>query len=47
MNFSDWSLAGGFLKLVGLVGPIDGHRFVELQNRYVLAFFDRHLRSVD
>jgi predicted dienelactone hydrolase len=45
MNFTDWSLAGGFMKLIGVVGPIDGRRFVELENRYVLAFFDRHLKG--
>lgn len=44
-NFSDWSLVGGFLKLMGITGPINGHRFLEIQNNYVGSFFDRYLRN--
>lgn len=44
-NFSDWSLVGGFLKLIGITGPINGHRFLEIQNNYVGSFFDRYLRN--
>ena len=46
-NFSDWSLVGPFLKLSGMIGPIDGHRFLDIQNHYVLSFFDRHLKELE
>lgn len=42
-NFSDWSLVGRFLRLIGVIGPIDGHRLLKIQNSYVLSFFDKHL----
>ncbi len=46
-NFSDWSLVGPFLKLSGIIGSIDGQRFLEIQNRYVGSFFDRYLKDGD
>jgi hypothetical protein len=46
-NFSDWSLVGPFLRLSGIIGSIDGHRFLEIQNRYVGSFFDRYLKNMD
>lgn len=46
-NFSDWSLVGGFLRLIGITGPIKGHRFLEIQNHYVGSFFDRYLKDLD
>ena len=46
-NFTDLSLAGPFMQLVGLNGSIDGREFVKIQNEYVLAFFNKHLRNVD
>ncbi len=42
-NFTDLSLGGPFLKLIGLIGSIDGNRFIKIQNEYVLAFFDKYL----
>jgi len=44
-NFTDWSLTGGYMKLMGLVGPINGKRFLQIQNEYVLAFFNQHLKG--
>jgi hypothetical protein len=46
-NFSDWSLVGPFLKFMGIIGPIDGHRFLEIQNSYVGSFFDLYLKNGD
>jgi hypothetical protein len=46
-NFSDWSLVGKFLQLIGITGPIEGERILEIQNRYVVAFFDRYLKQME
>ena len=46
-NFSDWSLVGPFLRLSGMIGPINGHRFLDIQNHYVLSFFNQHLKGLD
>jgi predicted dienelactone hydrolase len=44
-NFSDWSLVGGYLKIMGMTGPIKGKRCLEIQARYVCSFFDRYLKE--
>jgi hypothetical protein len=44
-NFTDWSLMGGLMKLDGSLGPINGERFLQIQNEYVLAFFNQHLKG--
>jgi len=46
-NFSDWSLVGGLLRISGMTGPINGHRFLEIQNQYVLSFFNLYLKGAD
>jgi len=46
-NFTDLSLAGPFLEMIGLIGPISGDEFIRIQNAYVLAFFDKHLKGVE
>jgi len=46
-NFTDLSLAGPFLKLIGLIGSINGERFIKIQNDYVLAFFNKHLKGLE
>ena len=46
VNFTDFSLMGGkLIKLSGSFGPIDGKRFLKIQNDYVLAFFNRCLKG--
>jgi hypothetical protein len=45
VNFTDWSLMGGLMKLDGSLGPINGERFLQIQNEYVLAFFNQHLKG--
>jgi predicted dienelactone hydrolase len=44
-NFSDFSLLGGINKLSGNIGPINGKRFLIIQNDYVLAFFNQYLKG--
>jgi predicted dienelactone hydrolase len=44
-NFSDFSLLGGMNKLLGNIGPINGKRFLKIQNDYVLAFFNQYLKG--
>ena len=44
-NFSDFSLLGGINKLQGNIGPINGKRFLKIQNDYVLAFFNQYLKG--
>ena len=46
-NFSDWALVGPFLRISGMIGPINGHRFLNIQNHYVLSFFDRYLKGLE
>ena len=46
-NFSDWSLVGTFLQLSGVIGPIKGSLCLEIQNTYILSFFDRYLKEID
>jgi hypothetical protein len=45
-NFGDPSLYGGLLEGFGEGGTIDGKRMAEIQNVYVLTFFDKHLRGM-
>lgn len=44
-NFTDFSLLGGLNKLQGNIGPINGKRFLKIQNEYVLAFFNQYLKG--
>jgi pimeloyl-ACP methyl ester carboxylesterase len=43
-NFSDLTYIP-FLKMMGLIGPIDGERAGTIIKAYTLAFFDRYLKS--
>jgi len=49
LNFSDFSLygRGSLIRLLGIVGPINGSRCLRIQNEYILAFFDKHLKGQD
>jgi hypothetical protein len=44
-NFTDWSLLPGINKSQGNIGPINGKRFLKIQNDYVLAFFNKYLKG--
>ncbi len=43
MNFADYALMFSPLRLLGLLGPIDGSRGLEITRAYVRAFFDTYL----
>ncbi len=50
LNFSDISIPG-YASMFSLppeaLGRINGRRCLDIQNRYVLAFFDKHLKGMD
>jgi predicted dienelactone hydrolase len=46
-NYADLSLTGGFQKLTGQLGTIDGKRCIRIISDYVLAFFDKHLKGIE
>lgn len=46
-NFSDWSLVGRFLKIIGVTGPMNGKQCLKIQQQYIRSFFDRYLKESD
>ncbi|MGI8838984.1 MAG: alpha/beta hydrolase family protein [Pyrinomonadaceae bacterium] len=46
-NYSDFSLFSPDYRKVGILGSIDGARMEGIMNDYVLAFFDKYLKSKD
>jgi dienelactone hydrolase len=45
-NFCDMSMATKYIKLEGIVGPIDGERFLSIMNYYVRTFFDKFVKEL-
>jgi hypothetical protein len=45
-NFCDMTLAKKYVKLDGIVGPIDGEKFLKIMEYYVQAFFDKYVKGV-
>jgi hypothetical protein len=45
-NFCDMTLAKKYFKLEGIVGPIDGEKFLKIIEYYVRAFFDKHVKGL-
>ena len=45
-NFSDISIWGKLFKMQ-MLGKIDGKRSLQIQNKYVLAFFEKYLNGID
>lgn len=45
-NFSDYAAYFSPLQLLGLLGPIDGMRGLQITRAYIRAFFDTYLNSV-
>lgn len=45
-NFCDMTLAKKHIKLEGIVGPIDGEKFLNIMNYYVRAFFDKYVKEL-
>jgi dienelactone hydrolase len=47
-NFTDYAVEfSPALKLLGMLGPIDGRRGLQISSAYVLAFFDASLKEGD
>ena len=44
-NFSDISIWGKLFRMQ-MLGKIDGERCLHIQNRYILAFFEKYLKSI-
>jgi dienelactone hydrolase len=45
-NFEDLALAKKYIKLDGIVGPIDGEKFFNITKYYVRTFFDKYVKEV-
>jgi predicted dienelactone hydrolase len=45
-NFSDVSVWGELFRMQ-MLGKIDGERCLQIQNRYIHAFFEKHLKGID
>jgi len=45
-NLSDISIWGKLFKMQ-MLGKIDGERCLNIQNRYILAFFEKYLKGID
>jgi hypothetical protein len=45
-NFCDMTLAKKYIKAEGIVGPIDGEKFLKIMEYYVRAFFDKYVKGV-
>jgi hypothetical protein len=45
-NFCDMTLAKKYIKAEGIVGPIDGEKFLNVMEYYVRAFFDKYVKGI-
>jgi Platelet-activating factor acetylhydrolase, isoform II len=45
-NFCDMTLSKRFIKAEGIVGSIDGKKFLNIMEYYVRAFFDKYVKGV-
>jgi dienelactone hydrolase len=45
-DFVDITMAKKYIKLEGIVGPIDGEKFLKIMKYYVLAFFNKYVKGV-
>lgn len=45
-NFCDMTLVKQYIKLEGIVGPIDGEKFFNIMVYYVRTFFDKYVKEV-
>ncbi|SMF91924.1 Platelet-activating factor acetylhydrolase, isoform II [Paenibacillus uliginis N3/975] len=46
-NFTDLPLFSKLISLTGMAGSIDGYRGAEIVNKYVLDFFNKHLKGME
>jgi hypothetical protein len=44
-NFCDMTLAKKHIKAEGIVGPIDGEKFLKIMEYYVRTFFDKYVKG--
>nr|WP_197253813.1 hypothetical protein [Paenibacillus dendritiformis] len=44
-NFTDFPLFSGLLRYIGMAGDIKGERGADIIHRYVLDFFNKHLKG--
>jgi hypothetical protein len=45
-NFVDISAAKKYVKVEGILGPIDGDNFLKIMQYYVLTFFDKYVKEL-
>lgn len=45
-NFCDMTLAKKYIKAEGIVGPIDGEKFLNIMEYYVRTFFDKYVKGI-
>ena len=45
-NFTDLTVAKKYIKLEGVLGPIDGEKFLKIMKYYVLAFFNKYVKEI-
>jgi dienelactone hydrolase len=45
-DFCDITMAKKYIKPEGVVGPIDGEKFLKIMHYYVLAFFNKHVKGI-
>jgi hypothetical protein len=45
-NFCDLTVAKKYIKQEGILGPIEGEKFLKIMEYYVLAFFDKYVKGV-
>jgi len=45
-NFCDMTLAKKYVRLEGILGPIEGEKFLKIMHYYVRAFFDKYVKDV-
>lgn len=45
-NFCDLTIAKKYIKQEGILGPIEGEKFLKIMKYYVLAFFNKYVKGV-
>jgi len=45
-NFCDLTVAKKYIKPEGVLGPIDGEKFLKIMKYYVLAFFNKYVKEI-
>ena len=45
-NFCDLSHGKKYVKAEGVLGPIEGEKFLKIMNYYVLSFFNKYVKEI-